>query len=74
MIVLDYDQAHEFVDSKPGAFWDGYEIVLWNKNHNGATNLKGLYRNNLWGIADRISVDDDGKWRLPNKYAIRRRS
>jgi len=49
-------------------YWDNYDLVIWKKDHNGFTNIKGLFRNNSWGMADRVSVSDQGIWKLPKKY------
>jgi len=38
------------------------------KNAQGFTDVKGLFRNNSWGIAEKFSVGDNGMWKLPVKY------
>jgi hypothetical protein len=48
--------------------WDNYDLVIWKKNSNGFTNIKGMFRKNSWGIADRVSVDNQGTWKLPKHY------
>lgn len=50
------------------SFWDNYDLVIWNKNNNGFTNIKGLFRNNSWGLMDKISINDQGIWKLSKKY------
>ena len=42
--------------------------VIWKKDKGGYTNLKGLFRKDEWGTAEKISVDNDGIWKLPAKY------
>ena len=70
MKILDYTGAHSWVENtKHDAFWDGWDIVVWRRNPNGATNRKGMFRKGRWGIADRYSVKSDGTWRIPGKYA-----
>ncbi len=49
-------------------FWDNYDLIIWKKDHNGFTNVKGMFRENAWGIAEKISVNDNGLWKLPTKY------
>ena len=49
-------------------FWDNYDLVIWKKDHNAFTNIKGMFRNNNWGMADRITVNNKGIWKLPKKY------
>ena len=48
--------------------WDNYDLIIWKKDYSGFTNKKGVYRQNVWGIADRISVTNNGTWVLPKKY------
>ena len=67
MKVLDYDQAHEWVDNNRSAFWDGWDIVVFRRNHNGATNVRGMYRNGSWGIATKYPLNDDGTWKVHSK-------
>jgi hypothetical protein len=50
------------------SFWENYDLVIWNKNNNGFTNIKGLFRNNSWGLMDKISINDQGIWKLSKKY------
>lgn len=70
MKILSYADADNWVDqSRFDAFWDGWNIVIWKPNPNGATNKKGMFRKGRWGIADRYSVKSDGTWRIPTKYA-----
>ena len=49
-------------------YWDNYDLVIWKKNINGFTNLKGMFRNNAWGTTERISVGTNGIWKLPTKH------
>jgi len=50
------------------SFWQNYNLFIWKKNPNGFTNKNGMFRNNSWGIAEIISVNDNGIWDLPKKY------
>lgn len=50
------------------SFWENYDLVIWKKDFGGYTDKKGMYRKNAWGVADRISVDNSGIWKLPKKY------
>jgi len=56
-----------FKSNKNEAFWDNYDLVIWNKNDNGFFSKKGLYRNS-WGVADKLSVTKEGTWVLPKTY------
>jgi hypothetical protein len=49
-------------------FWDNYDLLIWNKNDNGFTNINGMFRKNSWGIANRIPINNKGNWELPVKY------
>lgn len=49
-------------------YWDNYDLIIWKKNAQGFSDVKGLFRNNSWGTAERFSVGDNGVWKLPTKY------
>jgi len=49
-------------------YWDNYDLVIWKKDINGFTNVKGMFKENTWGTAERISVDSNGIWKLPVKH------
>lgn len=49
-------------------FWDNYDLIIWKKDNSGFTDLRGMYRNDTWGKAERISVSNKGIWKLPKKY------
>jgi len=50
------------------SYWENYDLVIWKKNNNGYTSTKGLYQDNSWGISDRVSVSNQGMWKIPTKY------
>ena len=49
-------------------YWDNYDLMIWKKDQSGFTNIKGLFRKDTWGIAERISANNEGIWKLPAKY------
>ena len=49
-------------------YWENYDLIIWRKDPSGYTNIKGLFRNDSWGTAEKISVNNCGVWELPNKY------
>jgi len=69
MKVLDYSEAHKIVQANRNLNWDGWDIVSWVRNPNGATNIHGEFRNGRWGVSRRFTMNDDGTWVVPNKYA-----
>lgn len=48
-------------------YWDNYDLIIWKKDINGFTNVNGMFKN-TWGIAEKISVNNNGIWKLPKKY------
>jgi len=68
MKALDYDEAHQVVEAYTDLCWDGWDIVSWVRNPNGATNIRGEFRDG-WGISKRFPLKPDGTWRVPDKYA-----
>jgi hypothetical protein len=49
------------------AFWNNYELIIWKKNSSGYTDKNGMLRNELV-LAEKISVNEQGIWKLPKKY------
>ena len=49
------------------AFWNNYDLIIWKKNSSGYTDKNGMFRNE-WGLAEKISVNEQGIWKLPKKY------
>ncbi len=49
-------------------YWDNYNLIIWKKDIGGYSNTNGVFRNNNWGIANSIPVDENGTWILPLKY------
>lgn len=49
-------------------YWENYDFIIWKKNIGGYSNTDGVFRNNSWGIANTISINDKGTWSLPLKY------
>ena len=54
--------------SNQESYWDNYDLIIWKKDKNGFTSIKGLFRKDNWGVSEKISVDQNGMWRLPKKY------
>lgn len=50
------------------SFWDNYDLMIWKQDSGGYTSTKGMYRKDNWGIAERVSVNNEGIWKLPAKY------
>ncbi len=63
-LVLNYDAAHRFVDRTAKARWEGWDIVLFSANDYAWNNPKGAFRNERWGIEERISPDTKGLWKV----------
>lgn len=49
------------------AYWNNYDLIIWKKNYNGFFKQNGLFRK-TWGVADKVSVDQNGMWALPKQY------
>ena len=50
------------------SFWNNYDLVIWKKDIGGYTDVKGMYRKDAWGKAEKISVSREGIWKLPKQY------
>lgn len=54
--------------NKQESYWDNYDLIIWKEDSGGFTSIKGMFRRDHWGIAERVSVNKDGVWKLPKKY------
>ena len=54
--------------NKQESYWDNYDLLIWKKNPGGFTNVKGMFRKDSWGIAERVPVSENGIWKLPKHY------
>lgn len=72
-VVLDYNSVDEFVTTQKekgnDVRWEGWDLVFFRKsrNHSGWSKREGAYRNDNWGFQTRVTVGNDGKWRVPNR-------
>jgi hypothetical protein len=49
-------------------YWDNYDLIIWKKDSGGFTSIKGMFKENTWGTAERIAVAANGTCKLPTKY------
>lgn len=49
-------------------YWENYDFILWKKDSSGYSSIKGLFRKDAWGVAEKFSITNDGTWVLPKKY------
>lgn len=70
MLKLNELGVNIFIKKARGVhpYWENYDLIIWEKNPSGFSNIKGLFRNNSWGMAERVSVNNVGIWELPKKY------
>ena len=72
MLNLTHRGVEVFIDrykkNTQESFWDNYNLIIWKKNAEGFTNLNGMFRKDAWGIAENVSVNSEGIWKLPKKY------
>lgn len=69
MAALDYKAAHRFVDNNPNVRWEGWDMIIFKDSPAAASKVDGRYHNGKWGFESRISVDNDGRWRVPTRNA-----
>ena len=50
------------------SYWDNYDLLIWKETPGGFTHIKGLFRKDQWGVAERIAANEKGIWKLPSKY------
>ena len=66
--LLDYDQAHSFVEESQrrgkSVFWDQWNIVFFKPNDRAFFAKNGRFVDGVWGFTTIIQPDNDGKWRV----------
>lgn len=72
MLVLNEAGVDIFIKRFEGksskSFWNNYELVIWSKNPGGYSSPDGMFKGDAWGTAHKVSVNNDGVWKLPKKY------
>jgi len=67
-IELDYDAAHEYVESKSGGrnkvFWEGWNIVSFRPHHRAIMTKDARFIDGKWGFVTVTSPDSNGLWRV----------
>ena len=43
-------------------------LLIWKETPGGFTHIKGMFRKDQWGVAERIAANEQGIWKLPIKY------
>jgi hypothetical protein len=66
--VMDYDQAHEFVERQPAARWNGWAIELFTPSVAAWMKPKGVRRDNKWGFLTTVQVNGNGEYEVPTKF------
>jgi hypothetical protein len=63
-MILNYRQAHRFVNRNGNARWDGWNIVLFIKNPRGFMHKNGRFdrRTSSWGFEKIVRVNTQGQW------------
>lgn len=69
MIEMTLQQAEAFVESNPNAEWNGWEIVLFNKDYSAQYSPRGVKRNGEWYKKKVIAVNEKGKYLVSNNDA-----
>ena len=64
MLKLDLTAAERFVSGHPGAFWDGWTLVIFKEDKRGEHLSTGMRRDGKWGIANRVEPDSTGRYRF----------
>ena len=72
MLHLTLKGVEVFIDKfekdNQKSFWNNYDLVIWKKDVGGYTDTKGMYLKDAWGKAEKISVNNEGVWKLPKRY------
>ena len=68
MINLDIKSAHRVVREQKAAGvdveWDGWDIVFYRPAPQAVYSADGVWRNNGWHFANRVTVTTEGIWKV----------
>lgn len=68
MKVLNYDQAHKYVEDQQAkgrkVFWDGWKIITFTPTPSCLFRTDARFIDGQWGIAKSYPPNSDGKWRV----------
>lgn len=68
LVTMNYEEAHAFVEkARIDVRWENYDLVFFKPTPFGFTNVSGAYRKGKWGMESRVTVSDDGTWKVPAK-------
>lgn len=66
--ILDYDEAHAFVDEGQrrgkAVFWDGWNIVFFKPNDRAYFAKNGRFVGGRWGFCTVVTPDENGRWKV----------
>lgn len=62
MLKLDLQAAERFVSGHPGAYWDGWTMVIFKETPSGYSRRDGMMRDGAWGIAKRVEPNEQGRY------------
>jgi hypothetical protein len=72
MLTLNHKGVDVFIrkfnKKNQESFWNNYTLFIWEKDPSAYSNKKGMFRYNCWGRAEKISIENNGTWKLPRKY------
>ena len=71
-VSLTLDEAEDYVSNTLGAYWQGWDIMVWRENPSGWSKSDGGFNRDMpsgrgWGILHKISPDSNGRWRVRNE-------
>ena len=67
LIFKQESEVESFITKTPPrmeAWWDGWDLVVWQEYAAGWMKKTGLQRNGKWGVATRVRPDSKGFWKV----------
>lgn len=73
--VLDLRSATKFVKKNggDGVRWEGWDMIFFKEDPNGWSHVKGAFFSGKWGMQTRVTVSENGTWKVPSYVARRYR-
>lgn len=77
MPIFDYSDGHRFVREQRRlgnkVRWEGWDMVFFKPTHYGYKDLNGAFREGRWGVEQRVALNAEGQWEVPNKNVFNSR-
>jgi hypothetical protein len=66
MLISNLQKMEEIVLGNPQLDWEGWDVVMYKKNHSAQFNVNGVYKDGDWYNKYTYPITEDG-WSIPER-------